>query len=283
MKIHKNKWLYVLLSLPFLLYFFYFQNNSLVVSDYTVSSDDLPQAFDGYRIVQLSDLHNKSFGKNQRDLVQKVESSAPDSIVFTGDLIDSTKYKEPPSLILMEELVQIAPVYYVTGNHEWESGRFNTFEEKLTDIGVQVMRNKTERIARDGEEILMTGIDDPANAEESISKNARTKKNITDAMGEMNEDDFQILLAHRPEMISLYAEYGFDVVFSGHAHGGQFRLPYTGGLFAPGQGFFPEYTSGKHMLDGTAMIVNRGLGNSIIPVRIFNRPEIVTVTLKSER
>lgn len=277
----KRNGIYLLIGGALLLVFFYFQNNSLVVSEYTVTTETLPQNFDGYNIVHLSDLHNKSFGENQSELVNRVEEMEPDSIVFTGDLVDSNRYEEEPSLILMEKLVAIAPVYYVTGNHEWESGRFETFEEKLKNTGVQVMRNTTEEISIGRDEIQITGIDDAASAGESYSISTNTREYIDHSIQEAgSEENFSLLLAHRPEIVSLYKEYGFDVVFSGHAHGGQFRLPFVGGLFAPGQGLFPEYTSGTHEQGGTTMVVSRGLGNSVIPVRIFNRPEIIAVTLK---
>lgn len=263
-------------------FFFYFQNNWIVTSEYNIISEKLPQAFNDYRIVHLSDLHNKAFGDDQKSLIQKVKKTKPDLIVFTGDLIDSDRYDEEPSLILMEELVQLAPVYYVTGNHEWWSGEFNALESKLNSIGVRVMRNRAEEIIIGTESIQMIGIDDPANGEESDEERAITEERITDAIEEIQGTErFQILLSHRPEMFSLYSEYGFDVVFSGHAHGGQFRLPFVGGVIAPDQGLFPKYTSGTHKDNNTTMIVNRGLGNSIIPIRIFNRPEIVVVTLQS--
>ena len=265
-----------------LIYFFHFQNNSIVTSEYTISSDKVPQNFNGYKIVQLSDLHSKSFGNDQSDLVNKVKKSQADLILFTGDLIDSNRYDEKSSLILMEKLVEIAPVYYVTGNHEWWSGQFNTLEDQLNDIGVQVMRNTSEEIMIENDKIQMIGIDDPAIGKESEGVRSKIEENIMKSIEKIKEeDDFQILLSHRPELLSLYSEYGFDVVFSGHAHGGQFRIPFVGGLIAPDQGLFPKYTSGKYQLDHTTMIVNRGLGNSIIPIRVFNRPEIVVVTLKT--
>lgn len=277
----KRKWIYFLSGIALLIFFFYFQNNSIVISNYTISSDKIPSNFNGYKIVQLSDLHSKSFGNDQKNIVKKIKNLEPDSIVFTGDLIDLYRYDEETSLILMERLVQIAPVYYVTGNHEWWSGKFDSLEDKLKIIGVQVMRNKTEEITIGTDKIQIIGIDDPANVEESYEETGKTEKNITDLIDIEGEDYFQILLSHRPEMFSLYDKYGFDIVFSGHAHGGQFRIPFVGGLIAPDQGFFPEYTSGKYTSDNTTMIVNRGLGNSIIPIRIFNRPEIVVVTLSS--
>lgn len=279
-----RKWLYFLIGLLLIISFFYFQNNSVVTSKFSIRSDKLPQNFNGYKIVQLSDLHSKSFGDDQSKLVEKVKKAKPDLIVFTGDLIDSDRYDEKPSLILMEKLVQIAPVYYVTGNHEWWSGKLNSLEDKLTSIGVKVMRNEAKEIAIEDEVIQIIGIDDPANGMESYADRAATEENIKNAIEEIEEGgNFQILLSHRPEIFSLYSEYDFDVVFSGHAHGGQFRIPFVGGIIAPDQGFFPKYTSGKYNSSNTTMIVNRGLGNSIIPLRIFNRPEIVIATLNSAK
>ena len=277
----KRRLLYLLLGLVLLICFFYFQNNSIVTTEYNFSSDKVPQNFKGYKIVQLSDLHSKSFGNNQSDLVKKVKKVNPDLIVFTGDLIDSDRYDEKISLTLMEKLVQIAPVYYVTGNHEWWSGKFNSLEDKLKDTGVQVMRNTVEEITIGNDKIQIIGIDDPAKVNESYAERAIAEEDITNSIKGLEEGvNFKILLSHRPELFSLYTQYEFDVVFSGHAHGGQVRIPFVGGLVAPNQGLFPEYSSGMHDVDNTTMIVNRGLGNSIIPLRVFNRPEIVVVTLK---
>jgi uncharacterized protein len=264
-----------------LLFFFYFQNNSIVTTETTISSAKIPASFEDYKIVQLSDLHSKTFGDNQSVLVQKVNKTNPDLIVFTGDLVDSKKYNEKNSLTLMEELVQIAPIYFVTGNHEWWSGKFSSLENKLDDIGVQVIRNTSDVITNGNDKVHIIGIDDPAQVNEGYEELGITEEAVVNSVEGLEEGYFKILLSHRPEMLPLYSDYEFDVVFSGHAHGGQVRIPLVGGLIAPNQGLFPQYTSGKHILDNTTMIVNRGLGNSIIPLRIFNRPEIVVVTLKS--
>jgi predicted MPP superfamily phosphohydrolase len=277
----KKRLLYLLLGLVLLTCFFYFQNNSIVTTSYNFSSDKVPQNFNGYKIVQLSDLHSKSFENNHSELVKKVKKVKPDLIVFTGDLIDSDRYNEKTSLTLMEKLVQIAPVYYVTGNHEWWSGKFNSLEDKLKDTGVHVMRNTVEEITIGNDGIQIIGIDDPAKVNESYVERAIAEEDIKNAIKGLEEGvNFKILLSHRPELFSLYTQYEFDVVFSGHAHGGQVRIPFVGGLVAPNQGLFPEYSSGMHAVDKTTMIVNRGLGNSIIPLRVFNRPEIVVVALK---
>jgi predicted MPP superfamily phosphohydrolase len=277
----KKRLLYLLLGLVLLTCFFYFQNNSIVTTSYNFSSDKVPQNFNGYKIIQLSDLHSKSFENNHSELVKKVKKVKPDLIVFTGDLIDSDRYNEKTSLTLMEKLVQIAPVYYVTGNHEWWSGKFNSLEDKLKDSGVHVMRNTVEEITIGNDGIQIIGIDDPAKVNESYVERAIAEEDIKNAIKGLEEGvNFKILLSHRPELFSLYTQYEFDVVFSGHAHGGQVRIPFVGGLVAPNQGLFPEYSSGMHDVDKTTMIVNRGLGNSIIPLRVFNRPEIVVVALK---
>ncbi len=259
----------------------YASNNSIVITKTKFESKKIPLSFDGFKIVQLSDLHNKKFGSNQEVLIKKVLKTEPDLIVFTGDLIDSRKYDEKPSLILIEELVQIAPVYFVTGNHEWKSGKYEVLEGKLKESGVQVLRNEAVEITHKNDKINILGIDDPTIVNDSYDEKASTEAAINQSIYSLEKGGFNILLSHRPEMFSLYKQNKIDLVFSGHAHGGQVRLPFIGGLIAPNQGFFPKFTSGTHTSENTTMIVNRGLGNSIIPLRIFNRPEIVVVTLTS--
>ncbi|MFC4024338.1 metallophosphoesterase [Oceanobacillus longus] len=278
-------YLFVFLFIILLLRFLYNQNNAITVTDFTVSSNKIPQSFNGYKIVQLSDLHNKSFGKNQGRLTQKVKALHPDIILVTGDLIDRRKYNEKPSLDLMKEMVEIAPVYYVTGNHEWGSGKFiSSLEDKLIDMGVNVMRNSHIAIQKGGDEIYLIGIDDPSTgADESYAEYSIAEAAIEDSLeGLVNKDSFKILLSHRPELFSLYKEFDIDLIFSGHAHGGQFRIPFIGGMIAPGQGLLPEYTSGRHDEDNSTLIVNRGLGNSLFPQRLLNQPEVISVTLSTE-
>lgn len=277
----KKKWLITFTACIFVFLFCYFQNNSIVTTDMTIRSEKIPQGFDDYKIVQLSDLHSKSFGTNQSRLVQRVNKVKPDLIVFTGDLVDSKRYDKKTSLVLMKKLVQIAPVYYVTGNHEWWSGKFPSLETTLKDAGVQVMRNTAMEIINGEDTIQIVGIDDPAKINGAYAEQDVVEGAIIDSIKEIEEEQFTILLSHRPELFSVYRQYEFDVVFSGHAHGGQFRIPFIGGLVAPNQGLFPKYSAGTYTLDQTTMIVNRGLGNSMIPLRIFNRPEIVVATLKS--
>jgi predicted MPP superfamily phosphohydrolase len=176
------------------------------------------------------------------------------------------------SLELIDQIVEVADVYYVTGNHEVATNDVPRIKEELTVRGVRVLSNETLKIERAGEVISITGIEDPLMggvASEMI------------AASRVPSDVFAVLLAHRPEDFQAYVDAGIDVTFSGHAHGGQFRIPYVGGLVAPGQGYFPKYTAGVHEQGQSKLVVSRGLGNSIIPIRLFNLPEIVVVTLKS--
>lgn len=262
----------------FIIYFLDDQNNRLVITEMEVVSEKVPESFDNSKVIHLSDLHNKSFGKNQRKLVWEIEKIEPEIIVFTGDLIDSRRYDEVPTLTLLEMLVQIAPTYVVSGNHEWRSGKFSTFEHQMKEIGVNVLRNESVKIQKGNEQIYLTGIDDPMN--DQRMEGVVTKENLQQAITEEATDWFNILLAHRPEMHALYSQYDFDIVFSGHAHGGQIRIPFIGGVIAPNQGFFPKYTEGMHTVNDTAMIVSRGLGNSLFPFRVFNRPEIIVLSIE---
>ncbi|WP_438318636.1 metallophosphoesterase [Sporosarcina sp. FA9] len=277
----KKRLLYILFAIAALGYFIWFQNNSISTSQTVIPLGNLPVGFDQFKIVHLSDLHNKSFGKDQQMLIRKVNGLQPDIIVFTGDLIDSNRAGDNAGLILMEKLTAIAPVYYVSGNHEWWSGTFCSLELSLKDIGVQVLRNEHTSIEIGNDKISISGIDDPAHDRNGRSEQEIVEEDIGKLKEELEERTFSILLSHRPELLTLYAESGFDMIFAGHAHGGQVRLPFFGGLVAPNQGFLPTYTAGKHDLDHTVMMVSRGLGNSIIPLRLFNRPEIVAVTLEA--
>ncbi len=279
---YKKKLLILCILFFVILTFLYFQNNSIETSHLSIESQEIPKSFNGYTILQVSDLHSKSFGSNQKVLVQKIKKLEPDIIVVTGDLVDQKNYNEDISMNLIEQLVDIVPVYYVTGNHEWWSDRFDSLEENLIQAGVTVMRNSSKSIEVEGERITLIGIDDPAQAIGSDGEYALAELSLKDALSTTETGSgFRILLSHRPELFSLYSQNDIDLIFAGHAHGGQVRLPFIGGLIAPNQGFLPEYTAGKYVENGSTMVVSRGLGNSIIPQRVFNRPELVLVTLKT--
>ncbi len=255
--------------------FFYSQNNFITVSQYEIYSEKLPESFNEFRILQISDLHNKEFGSDQKQLVSKINNALPDIIVITGDFIDSRRYNEEPSLKLIRELIKLYPIYYVNGNHESRRSEYPEFEEKLVSMGVNVLSNQSEFITKDNGKILITGIDDPCFTE--CDYNGMPDDYLVD-----ENNHFSILLSHRPELFDSYASNNVDLVFSGHAHGGQIRIPFIGGIVAPEQGLFPEYTEGVHKIDDSCLVISRGLGNSLFPLRVFNRPELVVVTLYSE-
>lgn len=265
----------------FLVCFSYFENNSIVISKYDIKSETLPKAFNNFKIVQISDLHNKVFYKDNNSLVAKIKSQKPDIIVITGDLVDRRKYDEEIAISFIDKIKSIAPIYYVNGNHEGWAGKFASLEKKLKESGVFVLRNESVFYEKGSEKILISGIDDPVfstigrssgYSTEDIMKNELLKVN--------NKKYFRILLSHRPEFFDLYVDNNIDVVFTGHAHGGQIIIPFIGGIYSPNQGFWPKYYEGVHTKDSTTMVLSRGLGNSVAPQRIFNRPEIVSVTLK---
>lgn len=256
-------------------------NLKIEVSTYVVSTERVPEGLDGFRIVQISDLHNAEFGKDNEKLIALLEEAEPDIIVISGDMIDSRNTNVKVALELAEAMVAIAPCYYVNGNHEARLSEYADLRGGLTALGVVVLEDSSVTVERGGEIFTVVGVSDPSfkvdyltDDEESVMR--QTLDELADT------DGFTVLLSHRPELFELYAEYGFDLVFSGHAHGGQFRLPFIGGLYAPGQGLFPEYDAGVFTSAGTNMIVSRGIGKSVVPMRINNSPEIVVVELKAE-
>lgn len=256
--------------------FSYYQNNKLDLSTYTITSQKIAGA--GLKIVQLSDLHSKEFAENQHRLVNKVKAVKPDIITFTGDLIDQKRYDENAALSLMKQLVAIAPTYYVTGNHEYWSGRFQQLEQGLKAADIKILHNQKEELHLNGTRLIIAGVDDPAVSGEEAAVTIASE--LEETLAGVTEQDFILLLSHRPELFSLYEKHDINLVLSGHAHGGQVRIPFVGGLAAPDQGMLPKYTAGIYEKDGTKMIVNRGLGNSIIPQRLFNTPEIVEINIK---
>ena len=257
-------------------------NTALTVSNIKISSSHIPAAFSGFRIAQVSDLHNAEFGKNNTELLKLLSESRSDIIVITGDLIDANHTDVGIALGFAQESVRIAPTYYVTGNHEAASPQYDTLKAGLEEAGVIVLEDEAVSLERNGETITLLGLGDPdftvkGDMFGETSAMVSTKlRNLID-----DESRYTILLSHRPELFETYTDGGIDLVFSGHAHGGQFRLPFIGGLAAPNQGLFPQYDAGLYTDGGTSMVVSRGIGNSIIPFRFNNRPEIVLVELNA--
>ncbi len=271
--------LFVLLFFLFLLWI-YVGNTRIQITELTYTSKKLPQAFDEFRIAHLSDVHNGQFGEKQNHLLEQLEKTRPDIIVITGDLIDSRRPSLSPAMELIEGAVKIAPVYYVTGNHEARTRVFTSLKKELEEAKVHLLDDSILPLTKDQASIHIMGLRDPEFF--SLSSREETSWMFLSKLEEMKKEsqDFTILLSHRPEHFATYVESGVDLVFSGHAHGGQFRIPFIGGLIAPHQGFFPKYTSGLYQEKNTTMVVSRGIGNSIILVRVNNPPEIILLELR---
>ena len=255
-------------------------NYRISVSNYSVQDDSLPEAFDGFTIVLVSDLHNASFGKEQNRLIEKIQAEKPDMIAITGDLIDSNHTDIDVAMQFVIEAKEIAPIYYVTGNHEaWVNEYETVIKPQLIENDVMILEDTSVFLEREGQHITVVGLDDPA-MELKGDVFGETEAMVDTKLERLKGRGFSILLSHRPELISVYAAHSISLVLSGHAHGGQIRIPFIGGICAPNQGWFPKYTAGVYQEENTKMIVSRGLGNSVIPVRVNDCPEVVVVTLK---
>jgi len=262
----------ILLLLILLALAFWDSNSRIVVTEYHVGSDRLPASFEGFRIVQLSDLH-ADYADRMDYLVSKVEKAKPDIIAVTGDLIDAPEqlsYVEA----LMPRLTAIADVYYVTGNHEWPTGVIRDLFALLDELDVTVLRNDYLPLERGGETILLAGIDDP-NGPADMKKPPEVIRDIR----ESGEDKYLLLLVHRNDWLKRYSELDVDCAVTGHGHGGLVRLPFTDGLINSEREFFPTYMSGMYEEEGTQMIVSRGLYSGGLRVRLFNNPHIPVIIL----
>ena len=253
-------------------------NLSVETTKLTVTSKYLTEEFYKFSIAHISDLHNAEYGKNNEKLIDILEAESPNIIAITGDLIDSNHTNLEVALSFAQQAVKIAPCYFVTGNHEaWIGSQYEELKTSLQNTGITVLQDEAIELNYGDVCIQLIGLNDPDFSErdrllsESILEAKLSQVNISDG--------FTILLSHRPEYFNVYQNKNIDLVLSGHAHGGQFRLPLGGGVIAPGQGLFPKYDAGAYTENGTTMIVSRGIGNSIIPVRINNPPEIVIIEL----
>ena len=265
----KKRYYLYLLILALILWGFV-ENTLLGVTEITVIGANLPEGFPGCRIAQVSDLHNAEFGKDNKRLLALLEEAQPDLIAITGDLVDSRRTDPEVAIAFAREAVKIAPCYYVTGNHESRIEEYPQLEQQLTKAGVTVLRG--QRITLDNG-ITIAGVDDPAFTGFSA---------FSETLAQLAGEEYTVLLSHRPEHFDLYCQAGFDLVLSGHVHGGQFRIPFLGGVLAPGQGFFPTYDAGLYTGGQTNLVVSRGLGNSLFPFRLNNPPEVILITLQTQ-
>ena len=254
-------------------------NYDIETYKYNVKSEKIPESFDGFRIVQVSDLHNAEFDRNNSTVLEPIFNSRPDIIVITGDMIDSGNTDVQVAISFAEKAVNIAPVYYINGNHEARMPKeYNKLKQGLIKAGVTILENDSVDITIGEDTITLIGIDDPAFPMELVDDTV--EQNIAHQLQNIipENDNYKVLLAHKPHYFDVYAGKA-DLVLSGHAHGGQFIIPFVGGFIAPGQGLFPKYYEGSYIQENTEMIVSRGIGNSIIPFRINNKPQIVIAEL----
>jgi len=276
----KNRKTAILLLLCLLLLLWLLKGScALEINTHTISSPRIPEEFSGFRIAQISDLHNAEFGEDNAHLLDKLSGAHPDAIFLTGDLIDSRSTDVSLALSFAEAAVDIAPVYFVTGNHEARVAQYDDLKSGLEKLGVTVLDNQKVTLQKGNSQITIIGIDDPSFLTGYLFGDSTSVTSAALAQLKSDSDGYTILLSHRPELFDVYADHSMDLVFSGHAHGGQFRIPFVGGLFAPNQGFFPEYDGGLYVSGTTHMLVSRGIGNSIIPLRIHNSPEILVAEL----
>ena len=256
--------------------FLRWSNISLQTQQFDPVFSDLPAGFDGCRIVVLSDLHGAEFGEENTDLFAAVAEQNPEYIFYLGDLEDRFRgaaagYAES----VAAGLSAIAPTYYVTGNHEWALHGVPELKDRLENNGVTVLSNRFVTLERNGDTLVLAGIDDPNGYADQ-----KSPETLAAELYAAHGDPFWMLLAHRNDRFKeQYSLLGADLVLSGHAHGGMIRLPFTDGLVSHDMTFFPSYTAGLYEENGSCLFVTRGLGNSGPSFRLFNRPEVAVLTL----
>lgn len=253
--------------------------NGLITKKYTLNTDKLP-AGESVRVVLITDLHSHVYGVNQSKIISLIKKQKPDIIALAGDIIDDVAPIKG-ALLFLKGIKGIAPVYYVTGNHEFWSNDIKNIKDIIRNLDINILENSYEQIRVKNAYIIIGGVDDP--------EVVRYDKPNYNWMGEMhktfseldNKSGFKILLAHRPELIEEYKKNSFDLVLSGHAHGGQIRLPFIlNGLFAPNQGWFPDYAGGVYKHGTLTHIVSRGVSYDPRMPRVFNPPEVVVINIK---
>ena len=264
----------------------YISNNMLKITEYRVVNSKIPKAFNNLNIVQISDTHSKMFGKNNEKLIKLVESTNPDIIVMSGDIIAGKIGDIEKAIEMFKPLYKKYPVYYALGNHELmlDKNKLDKYLKMLENNGVKVLIDNSSYYEKNGEKIRIIGINHDENVKiesNSLDKNENFVKIIKDKFNDINKDEYNILIAHDPENFELYEKIKPDLIFSGHDHGGLVRFGKIA-LLSPRKKFFPKYAYGKNTINDTTMITSSGIGNARIPVRLFNRPEIVKVILKNE-
>ncbi len=264
----------------------------LLIGNFTVdydsffyTSEKVTKNLNGFKIAQISDFHNNESNLITDSVIERLKLEKPDIIVITGDFIDSHSKDVERSLLFAEQLVKICPVYFVDGNHEiniklGDICVYNKLIDGLRNLKVNVLNNGSVFIEYNGEKINLIGLSELYSTTGAFyDMTASAYKLCKDVP--IDSSELNILLAHHPEQLPVYAHFGFDAVFSGHAHGGQVRI-FGIGIFAPNQGLFPNYSGGEYTYGDTVMYLSRGLGNSVAPIRFFDRPNVIICTLSNK-
>lgn len=265
----------IILLAVLLLYAFNYSNSEIAVEEYTVTLAGLPGSFEGFRIAHLSDIHGNTFGDDNSEILAILREQEPDIIAITGDICDDDN---PPRTVrrLLEQLVEIAPVYYVTGNHEWSARHINELMEMMAELGVTPLRNEYVLLSKDGSSLVLAGIDD-----KNGYADQKSPLELMSGILEEQGDVPTVLLSHRPDDVEDYWRMGYDLVLAGHYHGGVVQIPRVGGLISPSRELFPEYSKGLYTgANGGALVLSAGLAGNVLPPRLFNPLHIPVVVLK---
>ena len=272
----------ILAFIPFLATSILANNKKLKQSNLSLSFNNLPANFDNFRIAQISDIHCDKVGFSDLSFINKIKKFSPDIIIITGDILDSYKHDTDVAYNILCQLAIISPCYFVSGNHELRlPEEYERLQTILNKLNITNLNNTSLLLEKNNDFINLVGVEDYNHFKNEDNLNHRN--NFKETLDELySSTHFNILLSHRPEKFPMYVEAKYDLIFSGHAHGGQWRIPFIGGIYSPSQGFFPKYTNGKYIKENSTLIVSRGLGNSSFPIRINNPIELVLVTLKKE-
>ena len=286
------KIIFIFIGIFILIYLYIKYNvNTLEVTKYVVENKKVPKEFDGYNIVQISDLHSKLFGENNKKLIQKIKSLNPDIVVVTGDLIDGENNNYNVALDFMKEISKLYRVYYIIGNHEQKSlikkykDEYKDYFNKLHQIDFVNLDNNKVEIVKGDSNINLYGLTVPYSCYKYLFDNQETTSIdidfLEEKLGKVDREQFNILLAHTPFYFDEYEKWGADLTLCGHVHGGIVRLPIVGGLLSPDRKFFPKYDLGEYTKNKSTMIVSKGLGGSKVLIRVNCKPEIVNIKLKN--
>lgn len=258
--------------------------NVIQISSFNLESSKIPKSFDGYKIVHISDLHSKEFGKDNKPLIEKITQEKPNIVVLTGDMVSANETDYTVFFSLVSELTQKYKVYFIPGNHEQalnpkEKSEIITY---LEDRGVDVLDNEVAIIKSGDEEINLYGLWYSNKYYSENDEYILDEELISELIGNADTDSYNILLSHNPRYFLTYVQWGADLTLSGHVHGGMVRIPFVGAVFSPDEGFFPKYDAGLYTEEsGKSIVVSRGLGSGSRGFRLFNRPDLVVITLHS--